>query len=333
MHSYHSILSAAKQLVETIGQDQHCVSGVTLPICHIAGFIGQVITTILVGGKIILFPKFDSAMLVQAIQKYNITHLEMVPVNLIALVEFIAAHGGDVKSLRCVMVGGDKVSENIQEKFFALTGCHITEVMGMTESFSHCINLSHDLSKRGSFGQAAKGATVTLMDEQDQPILKKNSIGEVVIQSEANMIGYWNNTAETEKTLRNGSVYSGDLAYQDSHHYFWFVGRKKNLIIRGGSNISPQEIENVLMTHPFISEVCVIGVPDKTFNQIVCACVVLHDKNTLLTLNDIRIFCQDKLSEYKIPEKLITVKELPHNATGKIDRKKTAEKFGKTYLV
>ena len=276
-----------------------------------------------VGGKIILFSKFDSACLVPAIEKHRITHLQMVPVNLVELVNYISQSSSNLKSLRCVMVGGDKVPETLQTKFLKLSHCPITEVMGMTESFSYCINLSHDKSKLGSAGKPARGVKINIIDEHDNSV-KNMEIGELKIKSQANMIGYWKNHRETLKTLRNGWIYSGDLAYRDQDGFIWFVGRKKQLIIRGGSNISPQEVENILIQHPLIEEVCVIGFPDKKFNQIVCECVVLN-KELSLSLQDIKNFCKDRLSDYKYPEKLFIFKKLPHNTTGKLDRKKITE--------
>ena len=127
--------------------------------------------------------------------------------------------------------------------------------------------------------------------------------------------------------MGNGWVYSGDLAYQDDDGFIWFVGRKRQLIIRGGSNISPQEVETILIQHPFVTEVCVIGFPDKKFRQIVCACIVLN-KVSSLSSQEIKDFCKDKLSDYKIPEKIFIFKALPHNATGKLDRKKIMEMAG-----
>src|SRR3990167_3375899 len=320
MHSHHTLFAAAQNLIKTINQNETCISGITLPICHIAGMIGQVISTLLVGGKIILFPKFDPVSLVKAIEKHKITHLQMVPINLVELVNYVDQTHADLTSLRCVMVGGDKVPETIQEKFLKLTHCYITEVMGMTESFSYCVNLLQNTKKLGSVGQAAAGGEINIVDKYDHAV-KNLEVGEIKIHSQANMIGYWKNRKETIKTLKNGWIYSGDLAYQDQDKFIWFVGRKKQLIIRGGSNISPQEVENVLIQHPSIKETCVVGYPDQNLNQIVCACVVLNNQ-VALSLQDIKNFCKNLLSDYKTPEKLFIFKKLPRNATGKLDRKK-----------
>ncbi|OGT23395.1 MAG: hypothetical protein A3G71_04565 [Gammaproteobacteria bacterium RIFCSPLOWO2_12_FULL_38_14] len=322
MHSHRSILSAAINLTQTISQRPSAIHAITLPICHIAGMVGQMISTLLVGGKIILLPKFDCKSLIDVILKFEVTHLQMVPVNLVELIDYVSNHPCDLTNLRLVMVGGDKVSEILQEKFFSLSHCYVTEVMGMTESFSYCVNLSHEKTKIGSVGKPAKGVILDLIDENNHIIKNNNEVGEIKILSQANMLGYWEKPEETKAILRDGYVYSGDLAYRDQEGFFWFVGRKKQLIIRGGSNIAPQEVENVLIQHPLIHEVCVVGFTDKKFTQLVCACIVLKNKKSLFTLNDIQLFCKDRLSNYKIPEKIFIFEELPHNTTGKFDRKK-----------
>ena len=322
MHTHRSIIAAATNLSHTISLNSTCVNGITLPICHIAGLVGQVISTILVGGKIVLFPKFDARVLLNAISQHHLTHLQMVPVNLVEFVEYASHQENEFRSLRVVMVGGDKVPELLQERFYQLTHCYITEVMGMTESFSYLINLSHDKSKLGSAGSPAKGALVEISDDHQNVVTNNYVNGEIRIKSDANMIGYWKKTPETLQTLYDGYVYTGDLAYHDQDGFFWFVGRIKQLIIRGGSNIAPQEVESVLAGHPNVYEVCVMGVPDEKWNHSICACIVLRDPKSPISLKGIQFFCKDKLADYKIPEKLVILSELPHNATGKIDRNK-----------
>ncbi len=322
MHTHQSAVAAATNVTQTIAQDHTCINGVTLPICHVAGLLGQVIATLLTGGTMVLFKCFEAQDLIDAIKTHKITHLQLVPVNLAELVEHV---DDEFTSLQSVMVGGDKVPESLQQVFFKISQCYITEVMGMTESFSYCINVSHQAEKMGSVGKPAQNVKLKLIDDVGRIITQPNLAGEVCIQTDANTIGYWNNPQETVKTINDGWVYSGDLAYCDKDDFYWFVGRKKQLIIRGGSNIAPQEVEAVLIQHPQISEVAATAYPDKTFNNIVCVCIVLKDKYAVLSLDEIRSFCKNKLSDYKLPEKLIIVEELPHNASGKLDRFKIAK--------
>src|SRR3990167_6148736 len=197
MHSHHSILAAATNLTQTIMLDSDCINAISLPICHIAGMVGQVISTILVGGQMVLLPKFDAESLIYAIEQHQVTHLQMTPVNLLELVEYASTKKINLNSLRLVMVGGDKVPEILQEKFFALGHCYVTEVLGMTESFSYCINLSHDKTKLGSAGIPTKGVKIDLLDNQNNIIKTNNQTGEIRVHSNANMLGYWGNPHET----------------------------------------------------------------------------------------------------------------------------------------
>ncbi|WP_119344147.1 class I adenylate-forming enzyme family protein [Facilibium subflavum] len=325
MHSYKSIFAAAKQLTETISQDNTAVHAITLPICHIAGFVGQVISTVMLGGHMYLFKRFDAEKLAKAISQCKITHLQLVPANLNALIDAIDQNNHDLSTLQCVMVGGDKVSPSSQQHFYQLTHCKITEVIGMTESFSYCINLSNNKAKTGAIGQPAKGVKIALIDHNNNLITQADTVGEIMVSTNANMLGYWQKPKATKKALQNQWLFTGDLSYQGKDGFYWFVGRKKQLIIRAGSNISPQEVENIISQHPDIKEVSIIGIPDKTLGQQVCACIVLKDDKKPLTLKTLKDFCQDKLSDYKIPEKLFIFQSLPHNATGKLDREKIAK--------
>jgi long-chain acyl-CoA synthetase len=137
------------------------------------------------------------------------------------------------------------------------------------------------------------------------------------------MVGYWNDPAATAEALRDGWMHTGDLARCDDDGYYWFVSRKKEIIIRGGSNISPLEVEEVLDDHPAVHLSCVVGVPDQHLGEIVAAYVALReDIAPLPTVDELRRFVAERLAAYKVPERIIILPELPLNATGKVDRKK-----------
>jgi len=146
--------------------------------------------------------------------------------------------------------------------------------------------------------------------------------GEVIVKSEANMAGYWNNEEETTKALKDGWLYTGDLARADRDGYYWFVCRKKDIIIRGGSNISPLEVEEVLYEHPAIKAAGVIGVPDERLGEIVKAYVSLNRGFTPPTEDELKTFVSSRIASYKVPERIEFLEEMPHTAVGKVDRKK-----------
>jgi long-chain acyl-CoA synthetase len=137
------------------------------------------------------------------------------------------------------------------------------------------------------------------------------------------MVGYWNDPAATAEALRGGWVQTGDLARCDDDGYYWFVSRRKEIIIRGGSNISPLEVEEVLDEHPAVHLSCVVGMPDQHLGEIVAAYVSLRDSLAVPpTAEELRRFVAERLAAYKVPERITILRELPLNATGKVDRKK-----------
>jgi acyl-CoA synthetase (AMP-forming)/AMP-acid ligase II len=137
------------------------------------------------------------------------------------------------------------------------------------------------------------------------------------------MVGYWNDPTATAETLRGGWMHSGDLARCDDDGYYWFVSRKKEIIIRGGSNISPLEVEEVLDEHPCVHLSCVVGLPDAHLGQIVAAYVAFREGVAALpTADELRGFVAKRLAAYKVPERITVLRELPLNSTGKVDRKK-----------
>src|SRR5262249_848151 len=151
---------------------------------------------------------------------------------------------------------------------------------------------------------------VRVVDEKDQDV-RPGDTGELLVKSPAMMVGYWNDPAATAQTLRGGWMHTGDLARCDGDGYYWFVSRKKEIIVRGGSNISPQEIEEVLDEHPDVHLSCVVGVPDRHYGQIVGAFVSLREGLAKPpTVEDLQKFVAGKLAAYKVPEKITIMREL-----------------------
>ncbi|MCG8363555.1 MAG: AMP-binding protein, partial [Pseudanabaenales cyanobacterium] len=174
---------------------------------------------------------------------------------------------------------------------------------------------------------AALGMELRLVDDQgrDTP---QGKVGEILVKSEAMMAGYWNNPEATKAALTNGWLHTGDLAWMDEDGYYWFVGRKKDIIVRGGSNISPLEVEEILYQHPAIKEAAVIGAPDASWGEVVQAFVALKVGATT-TAAKLQAFVGQHLAAYKVPETISFLPELPKGSTGKIHRK-TLRDWSKT---
>ena len=223
----------------------------------------------------------------------------------------------DVSSLRTVLAAGDCVPVNLQERFSAIFGVPLQEAIGMTETFPIAINPKRAI-RPGSLGIPSAGVEVRIVDAAGRD-LTDGETGEMVVRCPANCIGYWNDPAATEALLRGGWLHSGDLGSRDSDGYLWFKGRKKQIIIRAGSNISPQEVEEVLDPHPAVFDVAVVGAPDPVYGELVMALVSLR-KGAAPGEQELREYARRSLADYKVPERIYFLPQLPKGPTGKVDR-------------
>jgi long-chain acyl-CoA synthetase len=247
----------------------------------------------------------------------------MLPATLFDLVEFLEQRPpASLESWRSCTSGGDVVPVELHHRFRAVVGFEITELFGMTEVVSCVTNPPFGPKRLGSIGKPVEQTRLRLVDDQGRDV-PDGETGELLVQCPAKMVGYWNDPQATAEALRDGWLHTGDLARCDPEGYYWFVTRKKELIIRGGSNISPLEVEEVLAEHPAVHLSCVVGLPDARYGQIVAAYVALRDDAAPKpTADDLRRFVGDRLAAYKVPERVMIVPEMPLNASGKVDRKK-----------
>jgi acyl-CoA synthetase (AMP-forming)/AMP-acid ligase II len=300
--------------------DVHLVSTAA---CHAAAFTGQLLPNAYAGGTSVLTHLPRPEEVVRAIESRRVTRTQMLPATLEDLVEHLEQHqGADLRSWRSCTAGGDVVPLELHHRFRQATGFEITELYGMTEVLSCVTNPPFGAKRPGSIGRPVAQTRLRLVDDQGHDV-PSGQTGELLVQSPAMMVGYWNDPADTASALRDGWMHTGDLARCDADGYYWFVGRKKEIIIRGGSNISPLEVEEVIDAHPAVHLSCVVGLPDKHFGQIVAAYVALRkDVSPRPTAQQLRQFVADRIAAYMVPERITLVDELPLNATGKVDRKK-----------
>jgi acyl-CoA synthetase (AMP-forming)/AMP-acid ligase II len=301
-------------------QDVHLVSTAA---CHAAAFTGQLLPNIYAGGTCVLTHLPDPAQVVEAIGRHRVTRVQMLSATLEDLVEYLEGHpGADLGSWRCCTAGGDVVPLELHHRFLKATGFEIDELYGMTEALSCITNPPFGAKRPGSVGKPVAQTRLRLVDGQGRDV-PAGQTGELLVQSPAMMVGYWNDPAATAEALRGGWLHTGDLARCDEDGYYWFVGRKKEIIIRGGSNISPLEVEEVLDEHPAVHLSCVVGLPDQHYGQTVAAYVALREgASPRPTADDLRRFVADRIAAYKVPQRITIVAEMPLNATGKVDRKK-----------
>jgi long-chain acyl-CoA synthetase len=301
-------------------EDGHLISTAA---CHAAAFTGQLLPNVYMGGTAVLTHLPTPAEVVDAIARRAVTRVQMLPATLEDLVEFLEAHpGNNLTSLRACTAGGDVVPLELHHRFKKATGLEISELFGMTEVLSCITNPPFGVKKPGSIGKPVAQTEVRIVDHHDQDV-PPGKTGELLIRSQAMLVGYWNDPAATADTLRGDWMHSGDMARCDDDGYYWFVGRQKEIIIRGGSNIAPLEVEEVLDEHPAVHLSCVVGWPDKHLGEIVAAYVSLRNGIAAPpTTDELRQFVAGRLAAYKVPERITIMTELPLNPTGKVDRKK-----------
>jgi len=300
--------------------DVHLISTAA---CHAAAFTGQLLPNVLAGGTTVLTHLPSPSQVIDAIQTHRVTRVQMLPATLEDLIEHLeGGAAADLSSWRCCTAGGDLVSLDLHQRFRKTTGFEIDELYGMTEVLSCIANPPFGVKRLGSIGKPVSRTQARVVDDNGAD-LPAGQIGELLIQSPAMMTGYWNDPSATAEALRAGWMHTGDLARVDEDGYFWFMGRKKEIIIRGGSNISPLEVEMVLDAHPAVRLSGVVGLPDKHLGQTVAAFVALRDDaSSLPTVEELRQFVADRIAAYKVPERITLLDEMPLNATGKIDRKR-----------
>ena len=293
-----------------------------LPLFHVFGLSSVLNTSVRFGGTIVLIPRFELAPVVEAIQKHKATIFSGVPTMYFGLLDMDTS-GYDLSSLRTGVSGGaaipGEVIRGFEEKF---PGCVVLEGYGLSESTSTTtFNIDAERRKVLSIGKPIWGVSVQVVGEDDKPLPPgKDNVGEIVIRGHNIMKGYYKNPEATAEAFKGGWFHTGDLAYQDEDGYLFIVDRKKDLVIRGGYNVYPREVEEVLFEHPAVSEAAVIGRQDPKLGEEVLAFVALK-AGQQTTPDELIAFCKERLAAYKYPREVRIVDVLPKGPTGKILKK------------
>ncbi|MHB8155947.1 MAG: class I adenylate-forming enzyme family protein [Desulfocucumaceae bacterium] len=291
------------------------------PAYHAAAQTCVMNATLVSGATMVVHDGWNGPLpLLEAIQGNKITFYFGPPTMYALLVEYADTKKYDLSSWRYALTGAAPTTPNIFKKFEEKFGFQLKEGYGLTETSPVTTLMPLDCEiKTGSIGIPIPDVDVRIMDYEDREV-PINQIGEIVVKGPNVMKGYYNRDEETNWVMRNGWFHTGDLAYMDSDGYLFIVDRKKDLIIRGGLNIYPREIEEVLYSHPAIFDAAVIGVPDPIMGEEVLAFVLLRD-GTQVTPEETKEFCAKKLARYKIPKYIRFVENLPKTTSGKLLKK------------
>ena len=285
-----------------------------------------------VGGKHVLLPSFDALSVCRLIQEEKITLTNLIPTMLNMMVNHSEVGKFDYSSLRVVLSGGAPIAPETVRKIVDAFGCDYIQTYGMTETSpyltlsilkDHLKTLSPEeqLTFKAKTGREFIGVSLRVVDEKGNDVaMDEKQVGEIIVKGDTVTPGYWRLPDETAEAIRDGWLYTGDLAVMDAERYVNIVDRKKDMILTGGENVYSSEVENVLYTHPHVLEAAVIGVPDAHWGEAVKACVVLKD-GCSATEEEIIAYCRKDLAGYKTPKSVDFLEALPKTGSGKIFKK------------
>lgn len=288
-----------------------------LPLFHSFGQTVAMNASLSVGACLTLVPKFDPGEALATMQRDGVTHFYGVPTMYGALLHHPERESFDTSSLRICITGGASMPVEVLRGFEDAFGAKVMEGYGLSETSPvACSNHPDKERKAGSIGTPIEGVEMRVVNENDEPV-EQGEVGEIVIRGHNIMKGYWRRPEATEEAMRGGWFHSGDMARVDEDGFFYIVDRKKDLIIRGGYNVYPREVEEVLYEHPKIREAAVVGVPHDQWGEEIGAAVVLHDGEEL-SPEEISAYVKERIAAYKYPRVVWFIDELPKGPTGKI---------------
>jgi long-chain acyl-CoA synthetase len=288
-----------------------------LPLFHSFGQTCGLNASVKAGSCLTMIPRFDPAKALEIIQRDKVTVFQGVPTMYTAMLHLDGRDDYDTSCLRACMSGGSAMPVEVMRGFEEAFGCKVLEGYGLSEtspvaSFNH----ADRERKSGSIGTPIEGVEMRVVDEDGKEV-DQGEVGEIVIKGHNVMKGYWNRPDATEEAIKDGWFHSGDMGKVDEDGYFFIVDRKKEMIIRGGYNVYPREIEEVMYEHPAVAEVAVVGVPDDNMGEEVGAAVALK-KGEDVSEDELRDFVKKEVANYKYPRRIWFVDELPKGPTGKI---------------
>jgi long-chain acyl-CoA synthetase len=290
-----------------------------LPLFHAFGQTCALNAVLSSGACVTMLPRFNPQQALALLAEHRVTIFEGVPTMFSALLAVPDRAEYDVSSLRVCVSGGAAMPVEVLRAFEEAFGCVVLEGYGLSET-SPVASFNHPDRERkaGSIGTPVPGVQMQVVDPEGKA-LPPGEVGEIAIRGHNVMKGYWRRPEDTAAAIKDGWFRTGDLARVDDDGYFFIVGRKKELIIRGGYNVYPRELEEVLHEHPAVAEAAVIGIPHPSLGEEVGAAVALKQGETA-TPDELRAYMKDKVAAYKYPRHVWLVDALPKNATGKIQK-------------
>jgi acyl-CoA synthetase (AMP-forming)/AMP-acid ligase II len=315
VHTPATLAESTDLLVKTWGLSDDDIMIEPLPLAHMSGLM-TLLSFVHFGAPFVLLESFDADLVLDTIERHRCTWLIGFPAQFAAMLGSQLARPRNLKSLRICLTGADVCPIDLQERVTVTFGAPLYNVWGATEVVG---SLTFGLQP-GPVVRITKGARIRLIDEKGADV-GDGEVGELLIRGGNVFDGYWNDPKATGESLRAGWYHTGDLMRRGERDELWFVSRKKDIIIRGGTNISPVEVEEALVaSHPTVREAAVVGIPDAVLGQRVFGFVKLADGTKDTVVSEILRNVASRLASYKVPESLEVLDELPRNALSKVDR-------------
>lgn len=327
MLTHRNLLSNARQIAGWLQLTERDRSLIIMPLFHVNALMTTGLAVLWAGASIVLAAKFSASNHWQIIAKYGVSYYGSVATMLSILNNTFSGGlraGVDTHGLRFALCGSAPVPAEVMRRHEALFNCPVVEGYGLSESTCRSTFNRIDDRRPGSIGEPI-GNEMKVFDEKDNE-LGPGQVGEIVLRGDNIMKGYFKNRAATEEAFRSGWFHTGDLGYRDEEGRFYVVDRKSDMIIRGGENIYPREIDEVLYTNPKVKDAATIGVPDDLYGEEVKSFVVLRDGETA-TEDEFLGFCGQRLAAFKCPKSIAFLEEIPKGPTGKLLRRELAKMF------
>ncbi len=307
---------------------EHNVALVTLPLFHVFGMTVQLDAMMFLGSTLVLMPRFDPAAALDLMVRERVNFFCGVPTMYWGLLNQAQSTTMDTapiaENLRLCVSGGAALPVEVLRAFEETFGVPILEGFGLSETSPViCFNELGFERKPGSIGRPLFATEMRVVDDSDQDVAQGQP-GEIIVRGHSVMKGYYNRPEATAEAMRGGWFHTGDIAYIDEDGYFFIVDRKKDMIIRGGYNVYPREVEEVLMTHPAVSLATVIGVPHPVLGEEVKA-YIIRKPGATITVEELTVWCKEQMAAYKYPRHVEFRDSLPMTATGKILKRQLRE--------
>jgi long-chain acyl-CoA synthetase len=315
--THGNLRAAAEIAVELVDADESSVTLGALPLFHVFGLTSGLNSAVQAGGTITLLPRFSPIKALEIVQRDGVTTLLGVPTMYAAMLHEEGAEAYDTSGLDLCVSGGAAMPVEILRAFEEKFECTILEGYGLSETCGIAsFNRPDRERKAGSIGIPVPGVDMKVVDDDGNEVAQ-GEVGEILIRGPVVMKGYWERPDATAETLSDGWMRTGDMARVDEEGYYFIVDRKKEMIIRGGFNIYPRELEEVLYEHPAVREAAVVGLPDESLGEEVGAAVALKAGESVEP-SELRAYMKERVAAYKYPRVVWIVDDLPKGPTGKI---------------